>query len=73
MFVAIDLVLVAWGTRIAGFQTDGLPALLIWIPGLAVGVVLGGLLGLSKRVRPGRSRFRPRSSNHPSRARPRPH
>lgn len=72
VFVAAQVGVVFWGTRVAGFQTDGLPALLLWIPGLAVGVVLGGLLGLSKRVRPGRSMFRPRSSNHPSRARPRP-
>jgi hypothetical protein len=71
-FVAVDVLLVAWGTRIAGFQEDGLPALLLWIPGLVAGVVLGGLLGLSKRVRPDRTRSRPRSSNHPGRARPRP-
>ena len=70
MFVGIHFLLVAYGTRVAGFQDDGGPAFALWVPSLAVGAALGGLLGLSKRVRPGRSVFRSRSPvAHPSTSR----
>ena len=71
VFVGVHALLVAYGTRIAGFQDDGGPAFLLWIPALVVGTVLGGLLGLSKRVRPGRSIFRPSASSAPPHTRPR--
>jgi hypothetical protein len=73
VFLAVHLLLVAWGTRVAGFQDDGGPAFVLWVPALAAGIALGGLMGLSKRVRPGPSIFRPRHSSHSSRSsRPRP-
>ena len=68
VFVGVHFLLVAYGTRVAGFQADGGPAFLLWIPALAAGVALGGLLGLSKRVRPGGSTHA-RSTRAP-RARP---
>jgi hypothetical protein len=55
VFLGVHVLVVWYATRIAGFQEDGGRALLLLIPGLAVGVALGGLMGLSKRVRPGRS------------------
>jgi hypothetical protein len=61
VFVGVHVVLVLYGTRVAGFQDDGGPALLLWIPALVVGAVLGGMLGLSKRMRPARSAPRSRS------------
>jgi hypothetical protein len=64
-FGAAHLLLVAWATRIAGFQEDGGPAFLLLVPGLAAGLALGGLLGLSKRVRPGRSGRHRRSTPKP--------
>jgi hypothetical protein len=70
VFLGVHMVLVAYGTRIAGFQEDGGPAFALWVPALVAGVVLGGLLGLSKRVRPGRSRPAPRPAARPPAARP---
>jgi hypothetical protein len=54
VFLAAHVLLVAWATRVAGFQDDGGPALALLLPGLLVGTAAGGLLGLSKRVRSGR-------------------
>lgn len=72
VFIAVQVLLVAYGTRIAGFQSDGGPAFALWVPGLAVGVALGGLLGLSKRVRPARPRHRSHGASDPPRSRPPP-
>jgi hypothetical protein len=63
VFLGVHVGLVAYGTRIAGFQEDGGPAFALWVPGLVAGAVLGGVLGLSKRVRPGRTRPARRSGS----------
>jgi hypothetical protein len=70
VFLAVHLLLVAYGTRIAGFQAKGGAAFALWVPALVVGVALGGLLGLSKRVRPTRPRQKSRGASHPSRSQP---
>ena len=55
VFVGAHVLVVAYATRIAGFQADGGPAFVLLVPGLVAGAAAGGLLGLSKRLRPGGS------------------
>ncbi|MGZ4675006.1 MAG: hypothetical protein ACXVJZ_12505 [Acidimicrobiia bacterium] len=66
-FVAAHVVVVAYATRVAGFQADGGPALALLVPGLLGGAALGGFLGLSKRVRPHNAWFGPRRSKRTAR------
>jgi hypothetical protein len=72
--VGAQLVLSLYAARIAGFEEDGLPALVLLAPVVAVGVVLGAWLGLSSRLSPesrprrargSSSRRRPRSGSRP--------
>lgn len=66
-FLGAHLVVVLYETRIAGFVETGGPAFALALVGAIAGGALGGLLGLSKRVRPSRRWFGPRSTRSSSR------
>ena len=51
LFVGVHVLLVAYATRVAGFEADGGPALVLLVPALGAGLTLGGLMGMSRRVR----------------------
>lgn len=66
-FVATQVVVVGYATRVAGFAQDAGPATWLLIPGLLAGAAVGGMLGLSKRLRPERAWFGPRRNRASSR------